>query len=355
MRDPVQHIPKTTRSRREMPIARAVRTAAASIRWMGLVLLALFGASGLTVVEPDEIAVILRFGRLVGSTPGDQIHHAGLLFALPYPMDEVIRVPVRREGELLIDDVWKPLSAGEPDISRINPIREGYLLTGDQNLIQTRLLVKYRITEPVAFVLRHRSAKRLLRDSVLASLSQTVSGWNVDATLRQQAEVDGVNESLASATLRRAQTRIDAVEYGLTLSALEFQELHPPRHVVAEFQQVQSARITIDTAQREAEGFAAREIPKAESERNRLITEATTFANAITTTANAEVSVFRELLTLYRRQPDLVRQRLYHETLEEALSQVGHVQYVSPHTRLMIPGNIERNAETEESRANRGK
>jgi membrane protease subunit HflK len=322
--------------KRELPLARGLKAAAASVRWIAVLLLVLFGASGITVVEPGEVALVLRFGRLHGATPADRIKQPGLLFALPYPLDEVIRIPVRREGELLIEDVWKPLASGDAS-GTINPIREGYVLTGDQNLIQAKLLVKYKITEPVEFVLRHRSDTRLLRDAVIASLSHTISGWNVDATLRQQAEIDGVNESLSSATLRRAQSRLDAVAYGLTLSALEFQELHPPRHVVAEFQQVQSAKIAIETSVREAEGFAAREIPKAESDRSRLVADATTFANALTANANAEVSVFSELLTQYQRQPELVRQRLYYETLEELLNQIGRVRYVAPNTRLMIP------------------
>ena len=336
MSDSPSDSPNFPRSRRELPIARGLRSAANSVRWIAVVLLILFGASGITVIEPGDVALVLRFGQLQGSTPSDRVKQPGLLFALPYPMDEVLRIPMRREGELLIDDVWKALNGGEVGGS-INPIREGYVLTGDQNLVQAKLLVKYRITEPIAFVLRHRSDTRLLRDTVIASLSHTVSGWNVDATLRQQVEVDGANESLSSATMRRAQLRLDAVEYGLSLSAIEFQELHPPRHVVAEFQRVQSEKIAIETSLREAEGFAAREIPKAESDRNRLVTEATTFANALTTNANAEVSVFGELLAQYQQQPNFVRQRLYHETLEELLGKIGRVQYVAPNTRLMIP------------------
>jgi len=329
--------PPDSRSRRELPIARGLRSAATSIRWIAVVLLLLFSASGLTVIEPGEVALVLRFGKLHGATPADRVKQPGLLFALPFPMDEVLRIPIRREGELLIDDVWKSLSGSDDTGGTINPLREGYVLTGDQNLVQAKVLVKYRISDPVAFVLQHRSDTRLLKDTVIASLSRTIAGWNVDSTLRQQAMVDGVNESLSSATLRRAQLSLDEVEYGLSLSAIEFQELHPPRHVVAEFQRVQSEKIAIETSVREAEGFAAREIPRAESERNRLVAEATTFANALTTNANAEVSVFTELLTQYEQHPTFLRQRLYSEMLEEVLLTVGRIQYVAPNTRFLFP------------------
>lgn len=328
---------RTNRSRRELPIARGLRTASGSLRWIALVLIVLFGFSGITVVEPGEVALVLRFGKLQGATASEQIHQPGLLVALPYPIDEVLRVPVRREGELLIDDLWKPLGASQDIDASINPIREGYMLTGDQNLIQAKLLVKYRITDPVQFVLHHRSGTWLLRDTIIAALSREVSGWNVESTLRQQTEIDGVNQSLSAVTLRNAQSRLDAVNYGLTLSAVEFQELHPPRHVVAEFQRVQSEKIAIETSLREAEGFAAREIPKAESERNRLVSEATTFANALVAQSNAEVSEFSELLSQSHRQPNFVRQRLYHETLEYLMGKIGRIQYVAPNTRLMFP------------------
>lgn len=300
-------------------------------------LLILFSASGITVIEPGEVALVLRFGKLHGTTPADRVKQPGLLFALPFPMDEVLRIPIRREGELLIDDVWKGLSGSDDSGGTIDPLREGYVLTGDQNLVQAKLLVKYRISDPVSFVLLHRSDTRLLKDTMIASLSRIVSGWNVDSALRQQAIVDGVSESLSAATMRLAQSRLDEVESGLTLSAIEFQELHPPRHVVAEFQRVQSEKIAIETSVREAEGFAAREIPRAESERNRLVAEATTSANALTTNANAEVSVFTELLTQYKQHPTFLRQRLYSETLEEVLLNVGRIQYVARNTRLLFP------------------
>ncbi|MBL6704889.1 MAG: protease modulator HflK [Planctomycetaceae bacterium] len=330
--------------RQPTALASGFAAAASTIRWLTLLLVALFAASGITFVEPGEVALVLRLGRLTGVTPAERVHQPGLLLALPYPIDEVIRVPVKREGELIIEDLWKALS--EPSgTDSINPLKEGYLLTGDQNLIQTRLTVKYRIEDPVAFHFASFEPERVLRDVVTSSLSRVASSWNVDEVLRQQRSIDdaaddgGVlaSSSLSQAAMRIAQQNLEALRTGLKISALEFTEMHPPRHVVAEFQRVQSEKIAIETLKREAEGFAAREIPQAQAERTRLISQALAFTNALTANAQSEASVFEQLVGQHRINPRLVEQRLYQETLEEVFPGIGRIQYVPPDTRLILP------------------
>lgn len=102
----------------------------------------------------------------------------------------------------------------------------------------------------------------------------------------------------------------------MTVSALEFQQLHPPRHVIAEFRDVQSAQIDVETKKREAEGFASREIPKAQAESNGLIQAAAAYQNTLKSWAIEEYSVFAQLFSEYQKNPDLVRNRIYLETLE---------------------------------------
>ena len=186
-------------------------------------------------------------------------------FSFPFPIDRVIRVPVKEEGEVLVEELWKPLADSGPPSEIINPLVEGYCLTGDQNLLQARLVAKFRITDPVAFALSIESPTVLVHDAVMAATTETIAGWPVDDALRLRradARKPGAARSAG------CPTRLDAVHCGLTLSALEFKEVHPPRHVRAEFEKVQSARVEKDTKRREAEGFASREAPKAAAERS---------------------------------------------------------------------------------------
>lgn len=307
-------------------------------RWVVLVLLVLFLVSGIQKVEPANVGLQLRFGRLVGATPAGKVKQPGLLVALPYPVDRVIQVPVRQEGEVLVQEVWKSLTETTTAKS-IDPIVEGYCLTGDNNVVQAQIAVKYRISDPVAFQLWTADPSRILHDAVLSALTQTLCGWRVADALRlQRAAADGLgtNESLAKTVWAAAQKRLDALDCGLMISALEFKEIHPPRHVVAEFQRVQSERIAMETAKREAEGFAAREVPKAQAASNGLVQNALAHESGVKARAAAEFSVFEQLHAEYLKNPALLRQRIYMETLEQVIQNVGRLRFVSPEARVLL-------------------
>ncbi len=307
-------------------------------RWVMLLLFVLFWFSGIQEVEPNQVGLLLRFGKLQGAQPAAQVHEPGLLLALPYPIDRVIQVPAKQEGEVLINEVWKGLEeTGARD--RIDPLLEGYCLTGDQNIVQAQAVVKYRISDPVPFQLATRDPSAILHDVVLAALTQTVAGWTVNDVLRLQRQdprTPGRAEGLADSVRNRAQQRLDRLDCGLTISALEFKQLHPPRHVMAEFRDVQSAQIDVETKRREAEGFAFRELPQAEAERNQLVQQAAAYQNSLNARAREECSVFEQLFGEYRKHPGLVRNRIYLETVEEVLAKVGKLDFLSPDDRVIL-------------------
>lgn len=321
------------------PIAlEGLRAGLRIFRWVILLLFVCFWFSGIQEVEQDQVGLLLRFGRLRGRTPAAQVHEPGLLLAFPYPIDRVIQVPAKQEGEIVINEVWKEIENTAAS-DRIDPVLEGYCLTGDQNIVQAQVVVKYRISDPAAFRLRTADPPAVLHDVVLASLTQVLSGWKVDDVLRFQRETSSQadqTEGLAGAVWSRAQQRLDRLDCGMTISALEFKQLHPPRHVIAEFRDVQSAAIDVETKKREAEGFASREIPKAQAERNRLIQAAAAYQNTLNARAMEEYSVFEQLHSEYQKNPELVRNRIYLETLEQVLAGVGKVDLVSPEDRVIL-------------------
>jgi membrane protease subunit HflK len=149
----------------------------------------------------------------------------------------------------------------------------------------------------------------------------------VNDALRLRDEQTQVN--LASEVSSAAQARLSAVRSGLVLSGVEFKEIHPPRHLRAEFERAQGARVEKETRRREAEGFAASLVPQAEAERNRLIKEAMAFQSSLQAQATAEVSAYRPVLDEYQKNPPLVRERLYREALEQVMAQIGR-RYLVP-------------------------
>jgi len=308
-------------SARQPIVLNALTSSLRSFRWITVLLFAVYLLSAVTIIQPGEVAMILRFGKLAGATRDARIHKPGLLFAWPYPIDRVIRVPIKEEVEVLIQDLWKPLADSGPALDTIDPLQEGYCLTGDQNILQTRMVAKYRIDDPIAYALFLRDPQLLVHDAVMAATSETIAGWRVEDVFRLRD--DRLQRNLSTLVQETAQVKLNDVSSGIILSSVEFKEIHPPRHLRAEFERAQSARVEKETRRREAEGFAASQIPQAEAERNRLIKEALANATILKARATAEVSVFQTLHQEYRRDPTSTRERIYREATQQIMAQIG--------------------------------
>ena len=127
-----RHGPPSEIARLAAPLAHALDAAWQRMHWWVAVMVVLYAFSGVTIVRSDEVAVVLRWGRLVGATPALQEHGPGLLFAFPRPIDRVVRVPVKHVSEITVTTLASTSSDAES--TTLDPLREGYALTGDQIL-----------------------------------------------------------------------------------------------------------------------------------------------------------------------------------------------------------------------------
>ncbi|MEM9413130.1 MAG: SPFH domain-containing protein, partial [Planctomycetota bacterium] len=141
------NVPPRPPKENQFSLVEAIRSGSRMIGWLVLGLFVLFWCSGITTVGPGEVALVLRFGELTGSSQAEQVRQPGLLLALPFPIDEVIRVPVKQEREVVLSALRSESSAR--GISK--QILPGYALSGNQNIIEADMTLKYRIKDPVAF------------------------------------------------------------------------------------------------------------------------------------------------------------------------------------------------------------
>ncbi|PQO27277.1 hypothetical protein C5Y96_17175 [Blastopirellula marina] len=332
---PLPPPPKESRSRRTEQIGAGVGAGMRIIGLLAALLIILFWCSGITMVQPNEVALLTRFGKLVGDTPGDHVQPPGILLALPYPIDEVIRIPVKEEREVAIDRLQ--LGAASNNATALDPIRDGYVLCGDQHILQTNVRVKYRISDPVAFHFQADRPEHILKEAAAASIVQTIAGWNAMDTLRLQRSTRAEEvERLPIAVRDSLQQRLDQLGIGIQVSAVEFREIIPTPQLAEAFENVQSEQIHIETRKREAEGFAARTLPKAEADRYTLVNEATRFQTDVTTKADEEVTLFDKVYAQYLANPELVWSRLYLEAMEQIMQSVGRLKFVAPGTRIVI-------------------
>ena len=329
------HVPPRPQKAEQFSMAEGMRAGARMIGWLALGLFGLFWCSGITTIGPGEVGLVLRCGRLTGTNPVDQVRQPGLLLALPYPIDEVIRVPVKQEREIAITALRNDANAQEAAAQGL----PGYALSGNQNILEADITLKYRISDPIAYTFANRTPERILRDTVIGAASEVIAQWQIDDALRLQRQSEIGPEKLSSVVLSEAQLLVDKMDLGVELTAVEFREIQPPAGVAGAFQAVQSERIAIETKKREAEGYAARVVPAAEAESNSLIQNATREATDLRTRAEEEVALFTQVHDEFLRNPGLVWNRLHLETIEGLMQAGSQFRFVDPGTRLVLtPG-----------------
>jgi modulator of FtsH protease HflK len=315
------------------PLARLVDGAWQRMHWWIGAMAILYLLSGITVVKPDEVAVVLRWGRLVGETAALQQHGPGLLFALPPPIDEVVRVQVKRVSEVQVTTLAAGGGAmasqpqGEEGLgmqsNSLSPL-EGYAITGDHNIVQVDMIARYRVREPGEWAFRGARSEDILRVEVTAAMVRSLGEMGVDRVLS-----DGRKDLLATAA-RRAQAGLDASRSGLELTSLELRSLAPPQALASDFDAVQTAFIDAETRRKDAQAFAESAVPQAEAASDLEIQNAHADASADLAQAQGSAAAFLALDREYRANPVVVQERLYRDAIERAFAQAGDIRWVPP-------------------------
>lgn len=320
------------------------------VKGLMLVLLVLFFVKpgpdqGFFIVEPDEVAFILRFGRVVGEGAASRVHGPGWHYAWPRPVDEIRRVKIRQVIEVDLDDFWRPKElAAEEDGEKedgaeggyvplanrmsyrawrarsklsIDPTNEGYLITGDRNVVQTRAVLKFQIVDAEAWCFAAADRGAVLRALGYSELVRAAGREGVDSILAEG------KARLAEAVRAGVQAKAEALGLGVEVVAVEFKEIVPNRHVMKEFQAVVSAYIEKETKIKEAMSYEKSEIPRAQSEANRILSAARAAARETMARAEGETARFESVLAEYRKDPRSMRDRLYRATMEDVFHLMG--------------------------------
>ena len=144
------------------------------LHWWLLALVVAYLTSGVTIVQPDEVAVVYRFGALVGDGAG-AVREPGVLVAMPRPIVRVVRVPTARVFETELRDLH--FSQTDDKATRylvtsrttLDPERVGYVVTGDQNIVHVAMVARWQVADPIAWTQAVAEPEELLRAAVLAS------------------------------------------------------------------------------------------------------------------------------------------------------------------------------------------
>lgn len=302
------------------PLAKLVDGAWRRMHWWIGAMALLYLLSGITIVKPDEAAIVLRWGRLVGATPALQQHGPGLLFAFPKPVDQIVRVQVKRVWEIPVTGL---MADSGTDSFTLNPL-QGYAITGDHNIVHVNMVARYRIRNPAAWSFYGAKAEDILRVEVMAAMVRSLGEMGVDRVLS-----DGRKDLIASAA-RRVQAGLDTSGSGLELASLELTKLSPPSSLASDFDAVQSAYIDAETSKKRAQTYRESLLPESTAKADETLQTARADAASDMAAATGEGAAFRSLEKQYRANPGAIRERLYRNSVDKALGGAGKVQWIPP-------------------------
>ena len=281
------------------------------------VLLALWAAfSAFYTVQPEERAVVKRFGQVKGITD------PGLHFKLPFGIDTVQLVATER---VLKEEFGFRTADSSTERTRFQPgdyPDESLMLTGDLNIIQVEWVVQYRIADPVQFLYGMRNPVQTLRDLSESVMRRTV-GNRIGSDVLTVGRV-----AIANTARDEIQAAMDRYENGIRVITVELQDVVPPLRVQPAFNEVNEARQELERMINDATRQANEAIPRAEGTAKRTIAEAEGYATERVNRALGEASRFTAVLEEYREVPEVTRSRLYLETLNDVLPRIGSVVVV---------------------------
>ncbi|MFV2073658.1 MAG: FtsH protease activity modulator HflK [Thermoanaerobaculales bacterium] len=269
-----------------------------------LVMLGLIvGLSSFFTIEPEEVGVVLRFGKY------NRTAEPGLNFKLPTPLEQVLKVPV--QFQLKEEFGFQTVEAGvRTRYSDRNFEAESLMLTGDLNVAVVNWIAQYRVSDPYKFLFKIRNVQKTFRDMNEAIMRAVIGDRSVDEVIttgRQGIEIE---------TKIKLQELCDRYDTGIVVDQIVLQDVSPPDPVKPSFNEVNQAEQERERAINEARGAYNRVIPKARGEAEQTIEQAKGYAIDRTNRAKGDAALFEEVYAAYRRAPEVTRSRIFLETME---------------------------------------
>ncbi|MBM3294659.1 MAG: FtsH protease activity modulator HflK [Candidatus Aminicenantes bacterium] len=290
---------------------------------VGIVVLALLAGS-LYTIKPDEMGVILRFGRFARTTD------PGLHFKLPW-IETLTKVPVQRQ--LKAEFGFRTMVPGERSRYASPPeaAAEAVMLTGDLNVVVVEWIIQYKIKDPYKWLFKFRDNAKAFRDINEAVVRRVVGDNSVD-------EVITVGRArLALEAQQEIQQLCDLYELGLDVNQLIFQDVNPPDPVKPSFNDVNESLQEKERKINEAWAEYNNEIPKAQGEAEQAIRGAEGYASERVNNALGDANRFTAIYREYAKAPEVTRKRLYLETLNDVLSKINRKVVADEALKNLVP------------------
>jgi membrane protease subunit HflK len=283
---------------------------ARGIALLALAVVALWLASGIYRVQPDEQGVVLRFGAVNRSAL------PGLNYHIPWPFERVLRPAVTRINRTEIG--YRSGTAGTIEAGRDRTGRdvlaESLMLTGDENIIDIDVAVFWRISDAQAYLFNTRRPDDIVRAVAESSLREVIGRTPIQPALteaRAQIETD---------MLHQCQEILERYGAGVEITQVQLQKVDPPAAVIESFRDVQRANTDAERMRNEAESFRNDIVPRARGDAARIVAEAQGARQTSIAQATGQAQRFESVLAAYQVAKDVTLRRMYLDTMQDILS-----------------------------------
>ena len=271
---------------------------------IALVAVVIWGISGFFRVEPDELGVVLRFGKFVREVP------PGLNYHLPYPVETVLTPKALRVNKI---DIGMRVVEDTRRGSTVRDVpEESLMLTGDENIVDVDFSVLWRIKPNGVgnYLFNIQQPEGTVKAVAESAMREVIGRSNIQPILT------GARQNIEAGVQDLMQKVLDEYGSGVQITQVQLQKVDPPSQVIDAFRDVQAARADLERLQNEAQTYANRVVPEARGRAAQIIQSAEAYREQTVAEAKGQSSRFLQVFDEYKKAPDVTRQRMYLETME---------------------------------------
>ena len=261
-------------------------------------------ASGFYIVDASQRGLVLQFGSFKEAT------EPGLRWRLPYPI---------QSHELVNLTGVRTIEIGYRGSERNKVLKEALMLTDDENIVNIQFAVQYVLKDPVEYLFNNRSTDEAVMGAAESAVREIVGKSKMDFVLYEG------REQIATQAAKLMQDILDRYQSGIMISKVTMQNAQPPEQVQSAFDDAVKAGQDRERQKNEGQAYANDVIPKAKGTAARLLEEANGYKQRVIASAEGDASRFKQVLVEYAKAPEVTRQRMYLETMQQVYSNTSKV------------------------------
>ncbi len=266
--------------------------------------------TGFFIVQEGQQAVITQFGKY-NSTVG-----AGFNWRLPYPV---------QRHEMVVVTQIRSVDVGKDTVIKATGLRDSAMLTEDENIVEIKFAVQYRLSDARAYLFESKDPVNAVVQAAETAVREVVGKMKMDSALAEE------RDQIAPRVRTLMQTILDRYKVGIEVVGINLQQsgVRPPEQIQAAFDDVLKAGQERERAKNEAEAYANDVIPRSVGSASRLKEEADAYKARIVAQAQGDSQRFRSVLAEYQKAPQVTRDRMYIDTMQQVYSNVTKVMIES--------------------------